>query len=93
MRRGPWHIFHFVGHGGFDAATEEGALALSNDAGHMHLLRATGLSELLDDHYPLRLVFLNSCEGARGSETTPSPALPPPWCAVGCRRWWLCSTR
>jgi tetratricopeptide (TPR) repeat protein len=69
MRRGPWHVFHFVGHGGFDAATEEGALALSNDAGHMDLLRATGLAELLDDHYPLRLVFLNSCEGARGSES------------------------
>src|SRR5215218_4470837 len=69
MRRGPWHIFHFVGHGGFDAATEEGALALSNDVGHMHLLRARSLSELLDDHYPLRLVFLNSCEGARGSES------------------------
>jgi uncharacterized membrane protein HdeD (DUF308 family) len=69
MRRGPWHIFHFVGHGGFDPATEEGALALSNDAGHMRLLRATGLAELLDDHYPLRLVFLNSCEGAKGSES------------------------
>jgi tetratricopeptide (TPR) repeat protein len=69
MRRGPWHIFHFVGHGGFDAATEEGAIALSNDAGHMNLLRATGLAELLDDHYPLRLGFLNSCEGARGSES------------------------
>src|SRR5215211_4247104 len=68
MRRGPWHIFHFVGHGGFDPATEEGAIALSNDAGRMQLLRATGLAELLDDHYPLRLVFLNSCEGARGSE-------------------------
>jgi hypothetical protein len=69
MRRGPWHVFHFVGHGGFDPATEEGAIALSNDAGHMHLLRATGLAELLDDHYPLRLVFLNSCEGAKGSES------------------------
>jgi tetratricopeptide (TPR) repeat protein len=69
MRRGPWHVFHFVGHGGFDPATEEGALALSNEAGHMHLLRARGLAELLDDHYPLRLVFLNSCEGARGSES------------------------
>src|SRR5919107_837696 len=68
MRRGPWHVFHFVGHGGFDPATEEGAIALSNDAGHMNLLRARSLAELLDDHYPLRLVFLNSCEGARGSE-------------------------
>jgi tetratricopeptide (TPR) repeat protein len=70
MRRGPWHVLHFVGHGGFDAATEEGALALSDDAGHMHLLRARGLAELLDDHYPLRLVFLNSCEGASGSESS-----------------------
>ena len=69
MRRGPWHIFHFVGHGGFDPVTEEGAIALANDAGHMHLLRARSLAELLDDHYPLRLVFLNSCEGARGSES------------------------
>ena len=69
LRRGPWHVFHFIGHGGFDAATEEGALALSDDAGRMNLLRARGLAELLDDHYHLRLVFLNSCEGARGSES------------------------
>ena len=69
MRLGPWHVFHFIGHGGFDPATEEGALAFSNEAGRMHLLRARGLAELLDDHYPLRLVFLNSCEGARGSES------------------------
>jgi hypothetical protein len=69
MRHGPWHIFHFVGHGGFDPATEEGAIALSDEAGHKRLLRATSLAELLDDHYPLRLVFLNSCEGARGSES------------------------
>lgn len=69
LRRGPWHVFHFIGHGGFDVATEEGALALSDDAGRMNLLRARGLAELLDDHYHLRLVFLNSCEGARGSES------------------------
>ena len=69
MRHGPWHVFHFIGHGGFDTATEEGALALSDEAGRMHLLRARSLAELLDDHYPLRLVFLNSCEGARGSES------------------------
>jgi hypothetical protein len=69
MRLGPWHVFHFVGHGGFDPATEEGALALSDDEGRMRLLRARGLAELLDDHYPLRMVFLNSCEGARGSES------------------------
>ncbi len=68
MRRGPWHIFHFIGHGGFDRATDEGLIALADDAGRAHLLRATDLGRLLDDHYPLRLVLLNSCEGARGGE-------------------------
>jgi hypothetical protein len=67
MRGGPWHIFHFIGHGGFDPETEEGALALSNEEGRTHLLGATDLALLLDDHYFLRLAFLNSCEGAKGS--------------------------
>jgi tetratricopeptide (TPR) repeat protein len=64
-----WHIFHFVGHGGFDPESDEGAIALADEAGDKDLLRATALARLLDDHYPLRLVFLNSCEGARGSES------------------------
>jgi len=68
LRRGPWHILHFVGHGGFDPETEEGAIALSDEEGRKDLLRATALARLLDDHFPLRLAFLNSCEGARGSD-------------------------
>jgi hypothetical protein len=68
MRRGPWHLLHFVGHGGFDSETEEGAIALSDEHGRKDMLGATRLARLVDDHYPLRLVFLNSCEGARGSE-------------------------
>jgi chorismate mutase len=67
MRRGPWHVLHFIGHGGFDPETEEGAIALSDEDGRKHLLGASDLALLLDDHYFLRLVFLNSCEGARGS--------------------------
>ena len=68
MRRGPWHIFHFIGHGGFDPTTEEGAIALSDEEGRKDLLRAAALARLLDDHFSLRLVLLNSCDGARGSE-------------------------
>jgi dipeptidyl aminopeptidase/acylaminoacyl peptidase len=69
MRHGPWHIFHFVGHGSFDPETEEGAVALSDEEGRKDLLRATALARLLDDHFPLRMAFLNSCEGAKGSES------------------------
>ena len=93
MRLGPWHVFHFVGHGGFDPATEEGALALSDDAGRMRLLRARGLAELLDDHYPLRMVFLNSCEGARGSESDAFSSTAATLVRRGFRLSWRCSTR
>jgi len=68
MHRGPWHIFHFIGHGGFDPNTDEGLIALKDDEGRAQILSATHLGRLLADHRTLRLVVLNSCEGARGSE-------------------------
>src|SRR5260370_33430474 len=69
MRRGgPWHIFHFIGHGSFDAHNDEGLIVLEDDEGKADLLSATHLGRLLTDHGSLRLVVLNSCEGARASE-------------------------
>ena len=67
MRGGPWHAFHFIGHGGFDFHADEGLIALEDDDRKAHYLTATHLGRLLADHRPLRLVVLNSCEGARGS--------------------------
>lgn len=69
MRRGPWHIFHFIGHGGYDAARQEGFLALcqDNEQRERQDLRATQLARLLRDHPSLRLAVLNACEGARAS--------------------------
>jgi formylglycine-generating enzyme required for sulfatase activity len=68
MRQGPWHIFHFIGHGGFDAHTGEGLVVLADREGRPDRFSATRLGRLLADHASLRLVMLNSCEGARGSE-------------------------
>jgi formylglycine-generating enzyme required for sulfatase activity len=68
MRRGPWHVFHFVGHGGFDRNADEGFIALADDDGQTHRLSATLLARLLADQRSLRLVLLNACEGARGGE-------------------------
>jgi len=68
MQGGPWHVFHFVGHGGFDARNDEGLIALMDTAGKAQYLSASHLGRLLADHRSLRLVVLNSCEGARGSE-------------------------
>jgi len=68
MRGGPWHIFHFIGHGGFDLVADQGYLALADDEGNSHFLQATQLAMLLADHRPLRLALLNACEGARGGQ-------------------------
>lgn len=66
MLEGPWHIFHFIGHGGFDSQKDEGLICLSDEDGKNHLMSASQLGILLADHTSLRLTLLNSCEGARG---------------------------
>jgi CHAT domain-containing protein len=65
-----WHIFHFIGHGAFDPQRQEGVLALANEQGNSHLLSATDLGRLLAQHPALRLVVLNSCQGATGNRQT-----------------------
>jgi formylglycine-generating enzyme required for sulfatase activity/CHAT domain-containing protein len=63
----PWHVFHFIGHGGFDLENNEGYLSLANEKGLEHRLYATQLADLIADDDSLRLVVLNSCQGAQGS--------------------------
>ncbi len=69
MQTGDWNVFHFIGHGGFDRNSNEGFIALADEHGQKHLLGATELGMLLADNRGLRLVILNCCKGARGSET------------------------
>ncbi len=65
MREGPWHIFHFIGHGSFDPLADEGLVAFTDEQGQADLFRATQLARLLSDHRSLRLVVLNACESAK----------------------------
>ena len=69
LRHGPWHIFHFIGHGGFDEARREGLIALVDENHRAHRLSASELGLLLGDHDPLRLAVLNSCDSARAEDT------------------------
>ncbi len=69
LRRGPWHIFHFSGHGRYDALTDEGQLIFADDQGRAHVMPASDVGRLLANHRTLRLAWLNACEGARGGET------------------------
>ncbi len=70
LQQGPWHIFHFVGHAGFDAARDEGMLLLAGEQNEAAPLYAGELARLLGDHRSLRLAVLNACEGARVGESS-----------------------
>jgi WD40 repeat protein len=66
MDDGPWHVFHFVGHGGYDRDSDEGTIALASDQGRTDAVGADDLSRLLGEHFSLRLVVLNACDTGRG---------------------------
>ena len=60
-----WHVLHFIGHGDFDPAQDEGVLALTREDGRADLVAAHRLVDLLRQARPMpRLVVLNSCSGA-----------------------------
>lgn len=62
-----WHVFHFIGHGGFDVHRDEGYLAFTGENGKTHPMHATELARLLADHHDLCVVVLNACQSARSS--------------------------
>ncbi|MEO6570310.1 MAG: CHAT domain-containing protein [Ilumatobacteraceae bacterium] len=64
LRDETYHIVHYVGHSSFTNAGE-GAIYLVDDDGSAVAVDETMLANLLSDQSGLRLVVLNSCEGAR----------------------------
>ncbi len=71
LRQREYHVFHFIGHGAFDAGSDEGVLMFEDDRGRGHQVSGENLGTILHDHESLRLVVLNSCEGARPSPRDP----------------------
>jgi tetratricopeptide (TPR) repeat protein len=59
---GEWHVLHFIGHGEYNARTDEGLIALVGADGRADLVEASRLADLLGEAEPKpRLVVLNSC--------------------------------
>lgn len=71
LRPDTYHILHFIGHGGFDDANGEGALLFEDAAGRGRAVSGDQLAAVLYEKRSLRLVLLNSCEGARNSVKDP----------------------
>jgi len=75
IHKAPWHIFHFVGHGGFDDRQDEGILAFEHPTTRKaDLITATNLARLLNGAQTLRLALLNACNSAQTGRDSLSSA-------------------
>jgi CHAT domain/Kelch motif/Galactose oxidase, central domain len=66
---GPWHVLHFVGHGGIDPNHSDGLLALEDDtSGQADLVSAVRFARLLHTSRPVpRLTVLNACQSGESA--------------------------
>lgn len=71
LRREEFHVFHYIGHGGFDRQNNEGVLVLEDQQRKGHLVSGQYLGTILYDHATIQLALLNSCSGGRTSVTDP----------------------
>lgn len=77
LRRGTYHIIHFIGHGEFNKTAQQGALVFENDKHSSRLVSDERVATLFNDHKSLRMVLLNACEGARTSAGNPFAGVAP----------------
>ncbi|GAA5159264.1 CHAT domain-containing protein [Ornithinimicrobium tianjinense] len=65
------HVLHFIGHGDFDEAREDGVLYFCDRYGRSVPVTAAVLGPYVNDHDPLRLIVLNACRTASGDAQDP----------------------
>jgi hypothetical protein len=82
MQEGPWHIFHFIGHGGVDEYTDDsglqrtrGFVLMQDGDGQPVKVYGSGLGMMLQADGSLQLAILNCCEGARGAISSAGASL------------------
>jgi hypothetical protein len=64
LKEDEYHVFHFIGHGGMDAA-DRGVLILEDAARRSDVVTAVTIAGVLSPEKTLRLAVLNACEGGR----------------------------
>lgn len=71
LLRGSYHVFHFIGHGGFDERSQDGILVFEDEKGRGQWASGERLAVLLGNQTKMRMVILNACEGGRTSSDDP----------------------
>jgi len=61
----PYHVLHYMGHGGFDEHRGRGVLVMEDEDGQGAIVDGNTLGILLRDIPTMRLAFINACETAR----------------------------
>lgn len=69
LKEEPFHVLHFIGHGGFLRSHRDGVLLFEKNRGAPCPVTGQRLGVLLSEHPNVRLVVLNTCEGALSSES------------------------
>ena len=66
LRVADYHIFHFIGHSDYDAASQQGVIVFENerDLNKGQIISGMALSRELAEESTVRLVVLNSCHSA-----------------------------
>ena len=65
LSSGTWQVVHFIGHGAYDEAENEGFLVFEDDRGGKYRLGERAVREIFCKR-GVSLVFLNACESGRG---------------------------
>ena len=77
LRKNKYHILHFIGHGDFDDAVQQGSLVFETEArppqahGDARSVNDDVFATLLRGTRDLRVVVLNACQGAQTSVKNP----------------------
>jgi pSer/pThr/pTyr-binding forkhead associated (FHA) protein len=71
LRPNETHILHFIGHGMFDEARQEGVLIMETESGESYFVGSDLMRILVQGKSRLRLVVLNSCLGTQAAEAEP----------------------
>ena len=71
LRQGSFHVFHYIGHGGFSQKNNDGVLVLEDNDHNGDLVNGRYLGTILRDESSLQLALLNSCSGGRTSVADP----------------------
>jgi len=63
-----WNVLHFIGHGEFDDRVNDVYLIVNDSKGEQQHVSSTEFARHISDQTELRLVVLNACKSAVGSE-------------------------